>query len=138
MWKMIRSIRSGAIAIAFFGCYILPTVVAWLIFETGRAFFPSLIQGIAVFYGLLFLWMLFLAPVCAGYLAARMSKVAPLLHGLLVSAVGSILYVMYLSFAGSPGNKATLMPLLVVPVVLLAGLFGAWFYRYRSKGTLEL
>jgi len=27
---------------------------------------------------------------------------------------------------------------LVVPVLLLAGLFGAWFYRYRSRGTVEL
>ena len=138
MWNTIRSTRSGAIAVAFFTCYILPTVVGWLVFESARAFFPSLIQGVLVFYGLLMLWALFLAPVCAGYLAARLSKVSPLYHGLLVSAVGSVLYLMYFSFASSPGNKASFWPLLVVPVVLLAGLFGAWLYRYRSKGKLEL
>jgi hypothetical protein len=135
MWSTIRGIHSGAIAVAFFGCYILPTVVAWLIFETARALFPSLIQIWAVFMGFLMLWALFLAPVCAGYLVARLSKVAPLFHGLLVSGVGSILYVMYLSFAG---NKASFLPLLVVPVVLSAGLFGAWLWRYRSKGAIEL
>ena len=134
VWNVIKNINSGAVAIAFFGCYILPMVVIWLIFETARALIPSVIEAVALYVGLLGLWALILGPVCAGYMVARLSKSLPLLHGLIVSGVGSVLYVMLLTFAYGSGFWS----LLVVPVLLLAGLFGAWFRRYRSRGTVEL
>jgi hypothetical protein len=134
MWQALRSIRVGAIGLAFFGCYILPTVIGWLILVTVHAIAPSLTETSAVAVGLLLLWVIFLAPVCAGYLAARLSRTLPLLHGLAVSLVGCVLYLIYIGLTGNAG----LLALLVVPPVLLAGLCGAWFYRYRSRGLLEL
>jgi len=134
MWHAVRSINSVAIAVAFFGCYILPLVIIWLIFETARAIVPSVTEGVALYIGLLGIWALFLGPVCAGYLVAKVAKALPLLHGLIVSVIGSALYVMVLVLGANIGGWS----LLVVPVLLLAGLFGAWFYRYMSRGTVEL
>jgi hypothetical protein len=34
MWQVLSGIRVGAIGLAFFGCYILPTVIGWLILVT--------------------------------------------------------------------------------------------------------
>lgn len=127
--RTVTSIRVGAIGLAFFGCYILPTVVGWLVLVTAWNLAPSIVEKSVVAVGLLLFWALFLAPVVAGYLAAKLATVLPLVHGLVVSLLGGILYVIYLTATGNPGLNA----LWVVPLVLLAGLCGAWFYRYRNR-----
>ena len=129
MLRTLLALNIGAIGIAFFGCYILPTIVAWLVIVTVQNLAPSAVEGTTAAAGVLILWAVFLAPLFAGYLVARLSKALPLLHGLVVSLVGSILYVIYLSLTGSTG----LLSLLVVPPVILAGMSGAWFFSYRSK-----
>jgi hypothetical protein len=129
MLRTLAAIQVGAIGIAFFACYILPTVVGWLILVTVWNLAPSLVEKSVVAVGLLLFWVLFLAPVVAGYLVARLTKVLPLVHGRVVSAAGSALYVIYLTLMDDKGLKA----FWVVPLVLLAGLCGAWFYRYRSR-----
>jgi hypothetical protein len=131
MLRTLAAIQVGAIGVAFFGCYILPTVVGWLVLVTVWNLAPSLLEASAVAVGLLFFWTLFLAPVVAGYLVARFTKSLPLVHGLVVSVLGSALYVIYLTLLVDSGPKA----LWVVPPVLLAGFCGAWFYRYRSRGA---
>ena len=114
---------------ALFACYIMPTVVGWLILVTVWNLAPSLIEKSNMAVGLLLFWALFLAPVVAGYLVARFAKVLPLVHGLAVSVVGSVIYVIYITVTSNSGFGA----LWVIPPVMLAGLCGAWFYRYRAR-----
>lgn len=135
MLQLLTNLRIGAIGLAFFGCYILPTVIGWLVLVTVWNLAPGATEKSAVAVGLLLFWALFLAPVAAGYLVARLAKVIPLVHGLVISVIGSALYLLYMTLTGELGLKA----LWVVPPVLLAGLCGAWFYRYRSgKAAVEL
>ena len=129
MLRTLAGISIGAVGLAFFACYILPTVVAWLILVTVWTVTPSLVEKSAIAVGLLVLWVIFLAPVVAGYLVARLAKTLPLAHGLAVSLVGGALYVIYLSQTGN----VLVRTLWVFPPVLLAGLCGAWFYRYQSQ-----
>jgi hypothetical protein len=131
MLRTLAAIQIGAIGLALFACYILPTVIGWLILVTVWNLAPSLIEKSTVAVGLLLFWALFLAPVVAGYLVARLAKVLPLVHGLVVSLVGSGLYVIYMTLTGNAG----LMALWVIPPVMLAGLCGAWFYRHRSRSV---
>ena len=135
MLRTLAAIRIGAIGLAFFACYIVPTVLGWLVLVTVWNLAPSLVEKSIVAVGLLLFWALFLAPVVAGYFVARLAKILPLMHGLAVSIIGSALYLIYLSFMSDNGLKA----LWVVPPVMLAGLCGAWFYQYRSRrATIEL
>src|ERR687883_2015876 len=97
MLRTLLALNIGAIGIAFFACYILPTIVGWLILVTVDSLVPSIVEGSATAVGLLLLWTIFLAPVFAGYVVARLSKALPLLHGLVISVLGSILYVIYVS-----------------------------------------
>ncbi len=69
-------------------------------------------------------WM-FLGPVVAGYLVASISKQAPILHGIVVGAIGLVVWSL-----GVPLGPVSYE---IVRVVLLLGLAtgGAWFWTYR-------
>jgi hypothetical protein len=57
MSRSLLALNIGAIGIAFFGCYILPTVVAWLILVTVDNLTPSIVDGsLGAVMGLFILW----------------------------------------------------------------------------------
>ena len=133
MWALIRGLRYRALAVAFFVCYVLPNILVWLVFQVIASVAPEQVYGPLGMWSALFaLWAVVLSPLVAGYLAARIARVAPLAHGVAVSIAGVALYLIALHAI------PTLWLTLVVIFMLLAGLSGAWFYRFRAHGVAEL
>ena len=76
------------------------------------------------------LWIL--APVCAGFLVARLAKIVPLVHGLVVSMVALVIFVLVYDFA----KLLTGFVFLIWVVLNVAcSVFGAWLWR-RQSGAL--
>ena len=133
MWALLRGLRYRAVAVAFFFCYLLPSLLVWLVLQIVMNVSPADVYGpVGLWSGLFALWATFLGPFAAGYMVAWLAKVAPLAHGLAVSIIAGVLYVAILN-AIPPVWLA-----LVVTFLLLSGFSGAWFYRYRTHGVSEL
>jgi hypothetical protein len=122
----MANLKVSAICVALFAGYILPPVIGWLVFETGRALYPDHIQTVGLVVGLFMLWAVVLGPIVSGYLAAKIATVQPLLHGLVVSALAAVLYIVLLF------SQLKYWALLAIPLLVLAGLFGAWLWRRRE------
>lgn len=67
------------------------------------------------------------APVLGGYLAARISNVQPLLHGLVVGLLGSI----FIAFTSSPGIAGLWAAFVFIP----GGIAGGWLRKIERDKT---
>ena len=119
--------RFSALVIGFFFGFVVPymifatlgyTVASASIAEAGVL--PGWLNVIGLIVG-------FAGPVIAGYLAAKIARVQPLLHGFIVGVLGSIMF-------------AFLGPLLVAALfaifVLIPGsVAGAWLWKRRGNGA---
>jgi len=128
MASVLRQISLKALALGFFIPYVLPFVIAWLLLITVMTFVPSV--SVPGTYGVVIalLWTAVLAPFAAGYLAAKFAPSLPLLHGLLVAVPGLLLYA---TIAQGRGGAWWL---LWITLCAAFSVFGAWFWRYRTKG----
>lgn len=129
MVEMIRQIKWRAVLIALFAFYVaplLPLIVVSSIpnlfgAEPGRHY--RLWQSPFV---LVMAWFYAIAPVGAAYLAAKLARQQPLLHGVLVGLVGAVLVVFWVH------GGTTALEAVVALLVLACGLFGGWLWRYRN------
>jgi hypothetical protein len=133
MWALLQGLRYRAIAVAFFFCYLLPSLIVWLVLQIVMNVSPADVYGpLGIWSALFALWATFLGPFAAGYMVAWLAKVAPLAHGLAVSFTAGAIYVAILN--AIPAAWLALF----VAFLLLSGFCGAWFYRYRALGVTEL
>ena len=116
MSALHKHINWNAVGVAVVGAYLLPVVLAC--FATSFAAW------------LFALWIL--APVCAGFLVARLAKIVPLVHGLVVSMVALVIFVLVYDFA----KLLTGFVFLIWVILNVAcSVFGAWLWR-RQSGAL--
>ena len=125
----IRPVIFGAVALLV--VFLLMSVLSsLLVLIVGTTWPPSL---------LMFLWLVGISgPMVAGYVAARMSPVRPILHGLLAAACGgtvvTILPFLFLHTSDTSGFGATSIGYSVAGVILLFGalsLVGSVFVIFK-------
>jgi hypothetical protein len=122
---MFRYIQISALAVAAFIGYVLPLVLSWFLMtrlysavatkdaELGRGYF-WLLLAVNIF-----------GSVMGGYVAARLSKFQPLLHGMLSGIVGGILMGAFREF-----NIAWSF------YYVVAGIVGGWLW-HRGLGAIK-
>jgi len=75
------------------------------------------------------LWFWILAPVGAGYLAAKLAAKVPLMHGMAVSVLGLIVF-------GVLSSPRPLFAWVVwIAINLACSIFGAWVWRRYERRT---
>ena len=131
MLQAIRSLSFIALTMAFFFCYILPNILAWLCVQVAMYIYPGPEYSLG-WVGLFTIWAMLLSPFAAGYMAAALAKRVPLLHGLAVSLVASVMYIALLF------NSIGAWFPLVMLFLILSGISGAWFWRYRTSRQSSL
>jgi hypothetical protein len=78
------------------------------------------------------IWLMILAPIIAGYLVAKFAKIVPLMHGLIVSVVATIIYAfLYEPLRGNP-------LLFWIPINIACSIFGARLWRNRCRASNDL
>ena len=132
--SFIRQIRVRALVIALFAFYVAPIlpliVLSSLLFVSDVA---PVVPGQRV-YGwraasggmLVVLWFWALAPVAAGYFAAKLARQQPLLHGLLVGMVGAAIAVIWV-------HGLFVFEVVLALIITSCGLFGGWLWRHYSR-----
>jgi hypothetical protein len=120
--------RISAIAIGFFLGFVAPYAVFVLVAYAIPLSSTDTSGVLPAWLNLLGLAIAFGAPVGAGYLAARVAQVQPLLHGCVVGLLGSIMF----GFIGSPMSAALFAAFVFVP----GGIAGGWLWKARGgKGA---
>jgi hypothetical protein len=125
---MIREIKWRAVLIALFAFYVAPLLPLIVISSIPDFFGAEPGQRYRIWQSpfiLVLAWFHAIAPVGAAYLAAKLARQQPLLHGLLVGLVGATMVVLWVH-SGTVAFEVTLALL-----VLSCGLFGGWLWRYR-------
>jgi MFS family permease len=130
--SVARDLNLRAVALATALVYVSPRLIDWLAVPHFRAtpvgsetFASQVLTGI---FWLFVVWML-VGPFIAGYFVASLGKRAPILHGLVLGIIGSLVWSL-----GVPFGPALFE---VVRVTLLVGLAvaGAWVWKYRFAGA---
>ena len=125
---MIRGVKWRALLISLFAFYVAPLLPLMVISSIPNFFGAEPGQRYRIWqspFVLVLAWFYAIAPVGAAYLAAKLARQQPLLHGLIVGLVGSLLVVLWVQ-GGTMVFEAALALL-----VLACGLFGGWLWRYR-------
>ena len=123
---MPGNINLRALAVAFFGLYILPLMVFYFLRWILQVFLGEDGIPIALDIGAGLFWVWIFAPLAAGYVAARLARSLPLCHGAIVAALGVVFHAMFF--------KSDLIWVWIglVAWAMSAGVFGAWLWRYRA------
>ena len=118
---MLSELKPSAIAVAFVVAFVVPF---------GTFYIGPIILSLAtgersddVPLLLVLFWFLcsVLSPVLAGYLAARLARVQPLLHGAVTASLAALLGALFVDSVRS----ALITFLVFVP----CGILGAWIWR---------
>jgi hypothetical protein len=123
---MTPPITFRALAVAFFGFYILPLMVFYFLRWVLGLFIGEDAVPVALDIGVGLLWVWVFAPLGAGYMAARLSRSLPLWHGALVAILGVLFHAMFFN------SDLPWVWIGLIAWALSAGLFGAWVWRYRT------
>jgi hypothetical protein len=129
--KAMNGIQIRAVLIALFAFYAAP-ILPLIALTSAPNFFgepPAVGQRVPLWSStgsFLLLWFWALAPVGSGYLAAKLAKQQPLLHGLLTGAVGGALVVLWV-------RGLWVFELVLGLLVVACGLFGGWLWRHRTQ-----
>ena len=127
---MLSSIKIGAILIALFAFYVAP-ILPLMVITSIPNFIGSSVETRSTFMPftllLLFAWAYAIAPIGAGYFAAKLAGHQPLLHSLIVGVIGATLITLW-SHSASAAIGTSLAILMA-----LSGLFGGWLWRYRNR-----
>lgn len=115
--------RFSAIAIGFFFGFVLPFGILML---TSQLLVPA--DGdepprLLAIYNLLWMLIAIGGPVGAGYLAAKIATVQPLLHGCLVGTLGAV----FLAAMTTPAIAGFWSAFVFVP----GGIAGGWLWKSR-------
>lgn len=128
----MNGIQIRAVLIALFAFYVAP-ILPLIVLTSASDFFgaepPVVGQRVPLWSSassLLLLWFWALAPVGSGYLAAKLAKQQPLLHGLLTGIVGGVLVVLWV-------RGLWVFELVLALLIVTCGLFGGWLWRYRNQ-----
>lgn len=73
-------------------------------------------------------WFYVIAPVAAGYMAAKKSRHQPLLHGLVVGVLGGLLVVLWVQ------GESIFFDVVIPASSACLGVIGGWFWRWRKGG----
>jgi len=128
--KIMNGIKIRAVLIALFAFYIAP-ILPLTVITSAQNFFGAaesvgqrtpIWQSAASF---LLLWFWAIAPVGSGYLAARIARQQPLLHGLVAGVVGGVLVVLWVHGMWEFEFAAAVL-------IVSCGLFGGWLWRRRT------
>jgi len=119
---MFWNLRVSAVLISLFVGYVIPITFFFALGALGAAasdsdHFSNVWVSAAITISFV------LCPATAGYIAARLAKVVPLLHGLVVSVLGASLF----SAMSQPFSPAA--SLFWVLAFSSAGVSGAWLWR---------
>lgn len=126
---MLKNIKLGALLIAFLAWYVAPALPLVVISSIPNFFLgdPATREGVPIWQSgalLLLAWIMALAPVGSGYLAAKLAQQQPLLHGLVIGMISGLIAVLWI---GAPW----LFELALAALVTCCGFFGGWLWRYR-------
>jgi MFS family permease len=122
---VLSELKPSAIAVAFVVAFVVPF---------GTFYIAPLVLSLAtgeksgdVPLMLVVFWFLcsVLSPVLAGYLAARLARVQPLLHGAITAILAALLCALLVDSARS----ALITFLVFVP----CGILGAWIWRRSAN-----
>lgn len=123
---MLSVINLRALAVAFFGFYVLPLMLFYGVRWVLGLFLGEDAIPVAFDVGVGLLWVWVFAPLGAGYIAARLSRSVPLWHGALVATLGVLFHALFFS------SDLVWVWVGIVVWAVSAGLFGAWVWRYRA------
>ena len=140
---VLGSLKPTAILLAAFAAYVVPfVIITVLVAPLLGAFSRRGGNGGAVLF---ILWALLatLGPVVTGYVAARLAKSQPLLHGLLAGALAALVAIEFTGFdgvvggillwaSGPPMVSSLAMGAITASLFLVGGLAGASLWRKVS------
>lgn len=127
MW---RSTNLRALAVAFFGFYVVPLLVFYFArWVLGRVLGDDEAIPIVLDIAVALVWVWLLAPIGAGYMAAKLSQSLPLWHGALAAGMGMLFQALFFQ------SHLAWIWLALIALALSSGLFGAWLWRYRRTKT---
>jgi hypothetical protein len=123
----VRTLSISAVAIGFFAGFAVPYA---LVFAVGPVM--SVVSGqervdLGAWFTLLWLGVAFFAPIAAGYVAARLAKVQPLLHGGVVGLLGIV--------AGIALSHSVESAVYAALIFGTGGVAGGWLWRMKSSGN---
>ena len=134
--NLFRTVQFRALLIALFAFYVAPVVPLVVLSSIPFAFdgtppvagqrmygWRAAVGGLSVV-----LWFWALAPVGSGYVAAKLAKQQPLLHGLLAGTAGAVLAVVFV-------RGELIFELVLALIIASSGLFGGWLWRYRHRDS---
>ena len=113
MRALVRHLDWQAVFAGFVGGYAVPVILAC-----------------AMTPGAWALWFWIAAPIIAGYLAARLAVKLPLMHGLVVSVLG----VLVFGLISSP--KSAVAWLIWMAINAACSIFGASVWRRYARKTV--
>jgi len=123
--------RISGLLIGLVAGYVVPGIVLGALFALFEVRQPDGSGEMPLWFSQLPLFFLAAMPVLAGFLAARIARVQPLLNGLMVGALGGSVMFMFsqaLPFVG----------LAMWALHALGGLFGAWLQKKVYSGAVAL
>lgn len=140
MW---RSLSPLAVVAAALVAYVAPFAIIALVVAPllGRIALSGVNGGAVLFV----LWVLLatLGPLATGFVAARLSKAQPLLHGLLAGAVAALVAIQFTGFHGVVGGiilwslgppmlSVSTIGAITLALFLFGAVAGAWLFRKLS------
>ena len=126
---MLNGIKLSALLIALFAFYLAPLLPLTVITSIPNFFGAEPGQRFRLWQSpvlLVLAWFYAIAPVGAAYLAAKLARQQPLLHGLIVGLVGATVVTVWVQ------GDSLEFELLLALLVASCGLFGGWLWRYRN------
>ena len=118
--------KLSAVAIGFFLGFVLPYAIFVLLGYLSVLISGEEMLSLPPLLNVFGLVIAFGSPLAGGYLAARAATVQPLLHGLAVGVLGSIMF----AFIGPPAAAAGFAIFVFMP----GGIAGGWLWKIRGKG----
>ena len=126
----MRTISLSAVVVGFFLGFVVPYALVFAIGPAMSFFSGQESITLGAWFTLLWLGVAVCAPVAAGYLAARLGRVQPLLHGAAAGLLGVIAGIALSHSLESAAYTAMIFG--------SGGLVGGWLWRTRSHGNSAL
>ena len=114
----------SGIAIGFFFGFVVPFACVMLLASLLAPGEGEPASKLMPLYGVMWMLLAFAAPVVAGFLAARIAAVQPLLHGCLVGILGAV----FMAVVTTPASAGLWAAFVFVP----GGIAGGWLWKVRG------
>lgn len=127
--NLFSGIQAKAVLMALLTFYVAPLPVLVVLTSIPNFFGFDPTQGHSTMHSpftLALVWFYALAPMGAAYLAAKRARQQPLLHGLVMGVLGSVLVMLWVQ------DESVVFDIVIALTAIPCGVLGGWLWRYRN------